>query len=51
MNDMPALQFGFEGPAGRRAARSASGIIACIRPIARSTTSDFSLDGPRSAYE
>jgi len=39
----------FDGPAGNRAARSASGMTACMRPIARSTARDFSALGPRTA--
>src|SRR5689334_7850962 len=42
VNDIPALQFGFEGSAGKRAARSARCATARINPIARSTTSPFS---------
>src|SRR5262249_7234755 len=50
VNDIPPWQWGLDGPAGRRAARSAKGTIACIRPIARSADKDFSLLGPGTAY-
>ena len=49
VNDMPALQSGFDGPAGSRAARSASCVIARIRPSARSTHSAFCGMRPRHA--
>ena len=49
MNETPALHCGLDGPAGSRAARSASGMTACMRPIARSTARDFSALGPRTA--
>jgi len=51
VNDIPALHPGFEGPAGKRAARSASSVAACINPIARSTHNPFCGIGRFNVYE
>ena len=51
VNDMPALQSGFDGPAGKRAARSPSSVTLRISVTPRSTTSAFSGFGPTIEYE
>ncbi|HEX2670069.1 MAG TPA: hypothetical protein VHM25_04315, partial [Polyangiaceae bacterium] len=45
VKDIPALQSGFDGPAGKRAARSARGTTACMRASASSTARAFSGSG------